>query len=114
MTPEEKKIAKEKDKKQQMGDVVRLLGAKHPEMVKQYQHIFLKNANGRAVLKEILRDTKVFAIKLTDNDLPLRNYGMNLLLTTAGAHLNPQTLESLFGMFIDALAEYERKTAPTD
>ena len=114
MTPEEKRIAKEKSKKQQMGDVVRLIGAKHPELVKQYQQIFLKNANGRVILRDIIGDTGIFSIKLTEENLPLRNYGMKLLLTVAGVHQSPQTLESLFGMFIDALAEYERNTTPQD
>lgn len=114
MTPEDKQKAKELDKKKQMDDVVRLIGAKHPELVEQYKAIFLRHANGKTVLRDILGDTGIFAIKLTEDDLPLRNYGMKLLLTTAGVHKSPQTLESLFGMFIDALAEYERKTTPQD
>ena len=114
MIPEDKQKAKELDKKKQMEDVVRLIGAKHPELVNQYKAIFLRHANGKTVLRDILKDTKVFTLKLTEEDLPLRNYGMKLLLTTAGVHKSPQTLELLFGMFIDALAEYERTTTSKD
>ena len=104
---------KEAEKQKQMNDVVRLLGAKHPELVRQYQAIFLKHANGTTVLKDILHDTKVFALNLTEEQLPLRNYGIKLLYTIAGAHINPQSLDRLFGMFIDALVEYERSTTPS-
>ena len=105
---------KEAEKQRQMAEAVRLLGAKRPELVRQYQHIFLKNANGKVVLRDILHDTKVFTAVLKEEDLPLRNLGMKLLLTIAGAHASPQTLESLFATFIDALAEYERNTTPLD
>ena len=105
---------KEAEKKKQMQEVVRLLGAKHPELVRQYQNLFLKNANGRAVLKDILHETNVFTANLKEEQLPLRNYGIKFLYTVAGAHINPESLHKLFGMFIDALAEYERSTTPLD
>ena len=104
---------KEAEKQKQMKKTVDLLGAKHPELIRQYQAIFLKHANGKAVLQDILDDTKVFALNLTEDQLPLRNLGMKLLLTIAGAHTSPQSLHKLFGMFIDALAEYERNTTPS-
>ena len=105
---------KEAEKQEQMKEVVRLLGPKNHELVRQYQNLFLKNVNGKAILKDILFDTKVFAANLKEEDLPLRNHGIKLLYTIAGAHINPQSLDKLFGMFIDALAEYERSTTPLD
>ena len=104
---------KEAEEQRQMADVVRLLGAKHPELIRRYQAIFLKHANGPEVLKDILDDTKVFALNLTEEQLPLRNYGIKFLYTIAGAHVNPQSLDKLFGMFITALVEYERSTTPS-
>jgi len=106
MTPEQKA--------KQMAEAIKMLGPKHPELVREYQHIFLKNSNGRTVLKDVLRDTKVFTLGLKESDLPLRNYGVKLMYTIAGAHITPETLDSLFGMFIDALAEYELRTVPKE
>ncbi|KKN01509.1 hypothetical protein LCGC14_1126970 [marine sediment metagenome] len=114
MKDKQKIDPKEAEKQRQMAEAVRLLGAKHPELVRQYQHIFLKNANGRAILKDILGDTKIFAINLREEDLAVRNYGSRLLHTIAGAHINPLSIDKLFSMFIDALAEYERTTTPID
>lgn len=114
MKPKDKIDPKEAEKQRQMKEAVRLLGAKHPELVRQYQHILLKNANGRVILKDILGDTKIFAIHLSEEELAVRNYGAKLLYTVAGAHINPESLHKLFGIFIDALAEYARTTTPRD
>ena len=114
MQAKDKRDPKEVESQKQMAEVVRLLGAKHPELVRQYQHVLLKNANGRVILKDILHDSKVFAIKLGEEDLADRNAGMKLILTLAGVHINPESLHKLFSMFIDALAEYTRTTTPRD
>ena len=114
MKDKQKIDPKEAEKQRQMKETVRLLGAKHPELVKRYQTIFLKHANGPEVLKDILHETNVFTANLREEDLPLRNYGIKLLYTIAGAHINPQSLDKLFSMFITALVEYERSTTPRD
>lgn len=114
MKPKEKPDPREVEKELQMKEVVSLLGAKHPELVRQYQNLFLKNANGRVILRDILEETKVFALDLREEQLPLRNYGIKMICTLAGVHINPESLHKLFGMFIDALAEYERTTTPRD
>lgn len=114
MKPNDKRDPKQVETERQMQEVVRLLGAKQPELVRQYQNLFLKNANGKGVLRDILGDTKVFALNLTPEQLPLRNHGMGLLMTIAGVHINPESLHKLFGMFIDALEEYAKTVTPKD
>lgn len=104
----------DKEKQIQLEEAAKLLGRKHPELVKQYQSVFLKSANGRAILKDILSDTLVFEAKLKPEDLALRNYGIKLLYTIAGAHVTPGKLDLLFSTFIDALADHERATTPID
>lgn len=114
MTPEEIKAAKAKNKAAQIETAKRMLGEMHPKMIKEYQHVFLNDTRGRLVLRDILGKCGVFDPNLTEDSLSLRNFGTNLMLTIAGAHITPDKLETLYGKIVDALVEYERDTTPTD
>jgi len=113
MTPQEQEAAKAKNKAAQIKKAEKVLGYTHPSMIKEYQHVFLDSPRGRLVLRDILGKAGVFDPNLTESDLAVRNFGTNLMLTVAGAHITPEKLESLYGKFVDALAEYERDTTPT-
>jgi len=114
MTPEEMKKRKDANKADQIRKAKKLLGDMHPNMIKEYQHIFLDSQRGQVVLRDMLGAMKVFSPNLTEEDLAVRNYGVNLMHTIAGAHVTPDKLESLYGLFVSALAEYERNTTPTE
>ena len=108
MTPEQIKQAKADNKIAQQKKAEKLFGKVDSHVIKEYQHVFLDSPRGQFVLRDILGKTGVFSPNLTENDLALRNYGVNLMLTIAGVHETPEHLETLFGKFVNALAEYER------
>ncbi len=108
------KEAKAANRAAQKQKAENLLGYMHPSMIKEYQHVFLDSPRGRLVLRDILGKTGVFDPNLTEKDLSVRNFGTNLMLTVAGAHITPEKLESLYGKFVNVLVEYERETTPTE
>ncbi len=114
MTPDEIKKAKAENKAAQIKKAGQVLGYMHPGMIKEYQHVFLDDPRGRLVLRDILGKAGVFDPNLTVENLAVRNFGTNLMLTVAGAHITPDKLESLYGKFVDAIVEYERDTTPTE
>lgn len=114
MTPDEIKKAKAANRAAQKQKAENVLGYMHPNMIKEYQHVFLDDTRGRLVLRDILGKCGVFDPNLAVEDLSVRNFGTNLMLTVAGAHITPEKLESLYGKFVNALVEYERETTPTE
>ena len=93
---------------------LRALGPKHKAMVELYQHTLLRTPEGKLVLKDLLMESKVFAIDINEKDLDSRNHGIKLIYTLAGAHIDSSRLDTLFTIFIDALAEYEQTVLPIE
>jgi hypothetical protein len=59
-------------------------------------------------------DTGVFKINLQPEEIDRRNYGINLLLTCAGAHIRPEIVADLIPTFLEALNKHSELTISED
>lgn len=82
------------------------------ELRDEYRLLFLGNKMGRIILADMLHKLKFFNLNMTAEDLPLRNYAMDLIADLSDDQGSTQSLafiDKLMGGLDDVRAIIDRR-----